>query len=207
MQHMPHHNQVHPHTVSFLKDKLNEMYLAHSMHTFALTLIGIFIPIYLLQLGFVLKEVLMFYILVFFFSGLALYPTSKISSKLGLKHTMLGAIIFNFIFFILLFKLKTTPIPLWILALMVGTAGVLYWMPLNTLFAKFSDNKHRGSETAKLFTFPMIGSIIAPTLGGFIAVYFGFNALILITMGFLLISLIPLFMTKEVKPHISLRFS
>ena len=71
-----------------LKSELSEIYLNQVIQTFAVSLIGIFIPIYLLEIGFDLIMVFNYYLI---FSVciivLSVLPI-RLSNKIGLKHTI-----------------------------------------------------------------------------------------------------------------------
>ena len=60
---------IHMHNIFRLKSELGEIYLNQVIQTFALALIGVFIPIYLLKLGFSLPVVLGFLAVYFLALG------------------------------------------------------------------------------------------------------------------------------------------
>ena len=81
---MPHHQ---PHIFHFFKNKeLNELYLSIAVRSFALSVIGIFIPIYLLQQGIPLAQVLIFFAIVTGTMTVCTLPVAKLASRFGFKH-------------------------------------------------------------------------------------------------------------------------
>jgi len=191
------------HYLPFLKKQLNEIYIVHSLDAFVFSLIGIFVPIYLLTLGYSVSQVLIFYIIkqlaVCVFSFLAGY----VSNHFGLKHTMLMRFPVVSAFLIMLYSLDSVAFPLTLIAVLGGFQTALYWMPLHSLFSRSSDKVHMGTEVGKLYSFPRLASVIAPLIGGFIAIFFGFSTLFIVAMIFLAVSVIPLFYSSEVKPHVN----
>jgi hypothetical protein len=50
---------------SFLKREIGELYITVSIQTFALSMISLFEPIYLFELGFSISQILLFFIFVY----------------------------------------------------------------------------------------------------------------------------------------------
>ena len=192
----------HPHKIHLLKNKLYEIYLHSSIQGFALSLISIFIPIYLLKLGYSLNQVIIFYI--FYFISIAIFSffSAMLSTKVGLKHTILLRIPLTVIFLLGLYLLPTLKLPINLIAILGGFESILYWIPIHSLFARYSDKEHRAAEVSKWTSFPKIASMAGPLIGAFIAITLGFSILFIITITILLLSVIPLFFTKEIKPHV-----
>ena len=176
-----------------LKQKgLAAIYTMHSIQGFAFSLIGIFIPIYLLTIGYSVAQVLIYFIvyygLVAAFSFLAIF----IASRIGLERTILCRFPFTFTYLILLYLLPQYAIPLFLIAVFAGLECALYWIPLHILFARNTQSESVGSSTGKLFAFPQIASIAGPFLGGLIAAVLGFPYLIGLVSIVMLFSVLPL---------------
>jgi len=186
-----------------LHDELIELYMSRVMRALALSLIGVFIPIFLLETGFSLQHVLLFLILNFaffaFFSPLA----SIIETKIGNKHTIAIGLPTMIVFFILLFSLQQFWWPLPMLSMVYGLAMALYWVPFNSYFTVYTDRRHRGQNIGMLTAIPRMTSAIAPLLGGFAIVGYGFGVLLLVGCVLLFMSLVPLFFTKDHKVKIN----
>ena len=93
------------HYFPFLKKQLNELFLAHSIDSFVNSLFGIFIPIYLLTLGYSVPQILMYFIIVYLATALFFFFAGYLSTHLGLKHTMFIRLPFFLFFLILLYFL------------------------------------------------------------------------------------------------------
>src|SRR3989339_165777 len=174
------------------KNNLKPIYIMHSIEGFAMSLIGIFIPIYFLTLGYSVSDVLIFFIthytLLPVFGFLAIW----VAGRIGLQKTIMTRFPFLFAYLGLLFLLPSRPVPLSLIAFFMALNSALYWIPLHILFARNTDKKDAGSSTGKLFAWPQIASLAGPLLGGFIAATFGFKALISIVCACLLVSILPL---------------
>ena len=199
---MGHHSHFNPLT-HLLKNKLREVYLNITIYAFAMTLVSIFVPIYLLQLGYSLDEAL-WYILIEWGVFALFSPVSAwLSSKFGFKHILLFRLPLNIGALLLLSFFDRVNIPIYLVAILFGISGSLYAIPLTSLFTKYSDKKHRGVETGKLITFPHLAAILSPILGAWIASYFGFSILFIIASLLLVFSVVPLFFSKDMKPHVT----
>lgn len=161
-----------------------------------MSLVGIFIPIYLLTLGYSVRDVL-----VFFITHYALLPVWGflaiwIAGRIGLQKTIMTRFPFLFAYLGLLYWLQIRPVPLVLIAVFMSLNSALYWIPLHILFARNTDKKEAGNSTGKLFALPQIASMAGPFLGGFIASSFGFKALIGVVCTCLLLSVLPLLGTR-----------
>src|SRR3989338_11575398 len=78
---------------SFFKSReLNELYASISIRAFSLSLIGVFVPIYFYLIGYPLISIFFFYILHSLFHIVFSIPVAKISSRFGIKHSILFSI-------------------------------------------------------------------------------------------------------------------
>jgi len=141
---MPHNIFSHFH---FLRSReLNELYASIAIRAFAISLVGIFVPIFLYQLNYSFSQIFLFFGMIAFFNMIFLFPSAKFASKYGLKHGMLLSMPFLIIFFLLLFSLENLRWPLYFMAIFGGAHGALFWISYHTDFSKFSKKKSRGSE-------------------------------------------------------------
>lgn len=185
--------------------ELNELYASISIRSFAIALTGIFIPIYLYTVGYSFKSIFLFFAFWSCFNLLTLIPSAKVSSKYGLKHSMLFSMPFLIILFLLLYTLESNNWPLWVLAIFGGTYSSLFWIGYHTDFTRSSKSKSRGSQIGMAKVIASVAGAIAPLIGGLILSFFGFHILFLLVAFLLLTSTIPLFMSKEM--HDSADFS
>ncbi len=200
--HIPH---VHTHRILGLKSEIREVYLNQIIQTFALSLIGVFIPIYLLKLGFDLNAMLAFMAVYFLALGGVSPIAARAASKIGLKHTILYRLPMLIAFYILLmltsmFGLGFLPtVFILAVALIGGASDSFYWVSLNSEFVKNCDKMHEGEEVGNLIALPKIAAIVAPLLGAIVLETMGFNTLFTMAIILLLASVAPLFVTGDMK--------
>jgi len=178
----------------------------HSIDGFAGSLIGIFIPIYLLTLGYSVKQVFVFYIITYAALTGFFFLAGYCASRWGLKRTILLRFPCLIFYLIALYYLPTKALPLSLLALVNACNMAFYWFALHIIFTRASEHGEMGNNVGKLLALPKIAGIIAPLLGGFMAVSFGFGFLFVLAIVLYLVSAIPLFYTDELKQPIDLRF-
>jgi len=203
--HFPAH---HWHFVHFKAHKeLRHFYLSIIIRTFALSLITIFTPIYLIkEIGFSFQDVILFNIVGTLVYGICSYWAALFCSKLGAKFLMLMTQPFFILYFILLYYLKFSPNLIWNAAIISGFADGFFWIAYHSVFSKSTDISHRGEEVSLASVMAILISILAPVIGGLVAFYFNFLILFVFVGAFLILSIIPLFFGKEVKERFSFRF-
>lgn len=209
---MAHVQQV-IHRIFSIKEELKEVYLNLAIDSFALALIGVFIPIYILRLGFDLNLTILFilvtWLTIAFFSPLA----ASISSVIGVKHTILARLPLQVLY---LFLLVTIPKTIGLLtgyenvyvlgiAFLGGIADSLYWTSLNSEFVKNVDKLHQNEQIGGLFVAARIGSLLAPVAGALILDTLGFDMLFSIVILLITSSVIPLFRSGDYKGTFKLK--
>ena len=194
------HLQMHNyHFFNFFKNReLNELYVSISIRSFALSLIGIFIPIYLYQRGYSFTSIFLFFGLYSLVHALFSMPAAKISSRLGAKRSMLISMPFLIIFLLLLYSLDDFRWFFPFLSVFLGIGTSLFWISYHVDFAKFSDRKNRGKEIGFSKIAMSLFSVFGPIAGGIILTFVGFKFLFLIVSVLLIGSVVPLFLSREI---------
>lgn len=185
--------------LKILKNReLSEIYAMMSLRVMAMSLISIFIPIYLYTLGYGIPAIILFFITISATHALLCPVSAKISSKIGLKHGMMLSFLGYFIFYAMLTMLGTNSQLLFLSALTYGASQALFWVPFHALFPMFTDGKKRGEEVALLHIFPALFSVMAPVIGGLVIFFFGFNVLFAVGLAFLMAAALPLLVSREI---------
>lgn len=182
----------------FLNKDINELYVSVAIMSFATSLIAVFVPIYLYQLGYSLESIIFYYIIVSAFFLLFSFPAAKVVSKLGVKHSMLLSMPFLIAYYIGLMFIGQQPILFYLLPIVYPMHTVLYNYGYHLNFIEHSDKAVYGREIAFLRICSNVMSFIAPLIGAMIIVLFNFNVVYLVGSALLLVSTLPLFLTTEV---------
>lgn len=178
--------------------ELNEFFLSLAIRFLALGMIGIFIPVYFLyELNISLKFVMYFFIFYAISFSVLSVIAATISSRIGFKHSILLSIPFQITFLLLLLLLENFKIPLALVAFTGALASSFYWISHHADLVSFTMKKRRGREVGITFFIIRVATLAGPFLGGLILTYFNFITLFIIGSFLLLVSTVPLFMSKE----------
>jgi len=182
----------------FLNKEINELYVAVALKTFAVSLISIFVPIYLFELGYTIPHIIFYFMLL---SGAFLVVTpisTKVVSKLGVKHSMLLSMPFLIAYYTGLIYLETTLWLFYVLPFLFSLHTSLYNFGYHLNFIEHADAKKEGREIAFLKIATNVMAFVSPFTGALIIIMFGFKWIYLIGGGLLLVAMAPLFMTRDV---------
>lgn len=210
---MPMHllHSLHIHRITQLKEELDEIYINLMLRSFALSLTGVFVPVFLLKLSFPLIDVFKYLIALYLSWALMSPLTARISSKFGVKHTIAMSIPLLVSYFVILYFLDSIlsayKFAIYLIGMLLGAQAAMYWLPLNVDFAKNSDKLHRESEVSFMILASQISGFIAPVLGGLIITNFSFNAVFMIAIILLLVSVFPLLYTKDFRGSVNYEWS
>ena len=175
------------------KNTLSELYFAVVLKSLALSMVGIFVPVYMYtELNFSLNQLSYFFLVWALLFALLTPIVAKIAAKFGLKHMIVASVPFEILFVALLVLMKTHDISYIYAAIVYTFAGAFFWTGFDIEFAKVSDKKKRGSEVGFLFFAITLAGIIGPFFGGLILTFLGFNVLFYVFTFLLIIGAVPL---------------
>lgn len=184
-----------------LGNPLSKLYANMALRSFALSLIGIFVPVYLLSIGYQLNDVFFFYLVMSLTHAVISFPAIRFSFRFGYSAGALASIPLFIIAYFLLSSLDSTHTSLWLIAVLFGIGDSLFWMAYHSDFAECSDGEKMGEEVGFLRIINVAVSACAPLLGGGILFFSNFNVLMFVVSSMLFISSIPLFFIKKKVSH------
>ncbi len=190
-----------------ISGEMKFIYLHQVLRAFALSLISIFVPIYLLTLGFSINVVLLYFVIYYtfllIFSPLALF----FSKKIGYRNVMLFSGILLIIYLSILIYFVKIDSLIYLISIFAGIEGAFYWIPFHFLFTKISIDNKRGEQFTNYLSLGKFAGLISPFIGGIIATFFGFKVLFWFSIFFIIISIFPLFSLNNLKPTNEFSFS
>ena len=193
------HNKLHfPETLhNYFKDKeMNEIYISVFLKTFAESFITLFIPIYLIVLGYQLFDVALYYLVYFIVGGFVIPLGMVLNSKIGIEKTLgLGTFLIILYYYILGFM--ESGLSYVIVALFYGLSTGIYFSAFHIEFAKSFSRKRGGKELSVIRIIAIISGIIGPLVGSLFISNVSFVFLFRIVAVILFLSIIPLFFTKD----------
>jgi len=168
-----------------------------ALRSFSLSMVTIFIPIYLYKIGFGFSNILLFYVFLYFFELILEYPAAMFVRRMGPKHSMVASLPFLIIHIWQLFTLSSyhwTPI---VLALTISVSLALFWEGYHYDFSRSKHTAKATKEVGKLYIILTLAGASAPLIGGAIATFFSFQSVLFIIMVLLTLGSIVLFRTKD----------
>lgn len=179
-------------------DELGELYINTMFRGLALSLTGLFVPVYLLQLHFSVTAILEVVAWYFTFRGLFCDVLSGYTvAKIGPKHTLTigyGLLILSTLTFLTLSHITW---PIWLLGGLWGLSSSFFFVPFNVDFSKVKHSRHGGKELGYVNIMDRVGQILGPLIGGIVATLFGGQYIFLAAALVLVIGVIPLLSTAE----------
>lgn len=187
-----------------------ELYASRMMRIFALRLVTVFTSVYLLQLGFSLFFIMLFWAGFYFMKIIFSSPSALMVARLGPKH---ATFISNIVSALAMALLPLSVHPRYgLLALIAWCTLHAYSGAMNDIaylvdFSKVKNPLHAGKELGFMNIVEKVATGISPFLGGAIAYLLGPQSIMVLSAVFFLLSALPLFATAEpTETHIKLRF-
>lgn len=178
-------------------NELSELYTSMMFRALALSLVGIFIPIYLYQMGVTLQSIMIFYATIFGIRVFTDLLMAFVVARYGPKHSMALSYAPQALGLSMLVTYDKIHWPLWLIALMLALAAGLFFISYHVDFSKIKHSDHGGKEVGFMTIMEKLGSLLGPITGGIIALLFGVKYSFIAAIVFLVVGMIPLFMTKE----------
>lgn len=175
------------------KREIYRIHVAHTLHNVALSVVSIYIPIFLLTLGFSLTKTIAFFA-VFHGTGLlfALAVCPYMIRRWGLVRLLKFYYPVEIGFFVLLNFLPVLPHLFWLIAIVGGLANFSYWVPMNMLLIKHAEMEKMGSDLASFFALPKAFGILGPLISAALIPLIGFWPVFIIVIIGLILSYLPL---------------
>ena len=178
-----------------------------SVNDFALGLVSVFIPIYLIDLGYSVQTVFQWLLVLFISFTITIFLSTYLTNKIGFIYTFYIRFLFLISHLGLLLLLPEHSYLLFIIAILTGMEWSLFWIPFNILFVRNTQQEKTGTALSKLTAYPMILSLFSPLIGAFIVTKFGFPTLFIISMILVSLATIPLFPLKSERTDFKFTFT
>lgn len=172
-----------------------------SLNSFAMYLIGIFIPIYLLKLGYSFQIVILYLMIHHSMILVSAFGSVYVANKIGLVGSLKLRFVFLFVYLFFLYSLADQPWLLFIIPIISGMEAAFYWEPLNILFVRHTKKEKMGTAISKFYALPRAFTLLSPIVGAFIATYFGFPVLFIVAIFIFIIAIMPILSLRSEKTN------
>ncbi len=174
----------------------------------AVSLVGIFAPVYFYKLGYGIPTIFMFFAVFFTARIVWDFIGGYLVARVGPKHAMIAAYILQIIAFAMLTSIERVSWPPSLIAVFWGGANSIFFVAFHTDFSKIKHKDHGGKELGWLNIMERVGLMLGPVVGGAIATWVHPSATFGASVAMYIFALIPLFFTGEaVSTHQKLHFS
>ncbi len=183
------------------------MYLAGFLRTLSIGLVGVFVPLYLLQNGYNLTDIFIYYACFYGLGCIFAYGTGHLIARFGPKHIMRVSFMLQVIFSFLLINIDSVPYTIFSLASVAALSSSMYFLSHHVDFSKVKHSEHGGKELGFLLLMERVGGVVGPIGGGLLATVAGPRATFFAAGVAMFIAVIILMLTPEpVQTHQKLNF-
>ncbi len=180
-------------------DPMSKIYIYQALLTFAKSMVGIFVPVYLYKLGYSLIEVILYLVgnsVVY----LLLIPFSlNLINKIGFKRMILLSTPIYIIYLSSLYYINYSNIFYFISIFLLGTYLSFFWPAMHSEIALNLSKKHRGSQLGTLQIIMTLVGTIAPFIGGYFLENLSYWYLLLLASFLIFLGTIPLLLSEDIK--------
>ncbi len=167
---------------------------------FARSLVAIFIPIFLLKIGFQIEEVLLYYCIYHAINVPLNFLAGWMTKRFGARRIIMLGVIFLILFLATLFNIQSES---WTLLILMTVFAALYdafyWVAHIFFFMKCSEQDENVTKDAStLYIVKRFAGVLAPFFGALVLIFFSQKVLLLISIVILCLSFWPLFKIKDI---------
>jgi len=174
------------------------VYVSMMLRNLAIALTGIFVPIYMMQIGYSFIDIC--WLIIVYFGVRIVYSdllVGKITAYLGPKRTMFIGYLATSISMLLFATQEIFWWPIWFLGCFWSMMHGMVAIPFNVEFSKIHNRSTEGSQLGYLHALEKIGHVIGPLAGGIIATIFGGQYIFAVGLVLLIVAGIPIIRTAE----------
>ncbi len=185
--------------VNYLIHKeIDDLYVSVFIKLLAESFISVFIPVFLLNLGYGIFEIILFYLVRFIALSLFMYIFFHVCSFIGVKKVLaIGTVFLILTYFSLNFL--ETGLNFFIPAIMIGLSTGSYYAAYHFELSKSIQPKKEAKNISIVKIIAILTATLGPLIGAFIIDTRSFSLVFIIASILLLISIIPLFFTADFK--------
>lgn len=167
---LKHYIHVNPPT-----NELQALYFSRTMRAVSMGMIGIFIPIYLLDSGFEFRQVILFMLGMEMIRYIFTKPVGLLMAKIGVEIVLVTSFIFSILSFIFLANIENGMPEVFAAQIITGIALAAFWSANHYIFMMGHNKRRTGRQASGLIIGTRIGVAIGPLIGGVVASQFGFE--------------------------------
>lgn len=187
-----------------LTRQVRELWTSTLILDLAVSMVTIFEPVFLFvlfsrhwPLKTTLELIALFYLAIYIAYFFVVPWGAKFAKRFGYENSIAVASLFQIAIYFSLFAANRSLIFIYLAILAYIIAKMLYWPAFHSNFARFSTVGEQGREISNLWALESSIYVLGPLIGGLVLEYYGFKVLFLIVSVLILVSNIPMLVTKE----------
>lgn len=187
-----------------LTQQVKELYSSTLILNFAISIVTIFEPVFIYLLFIekygltkTLQLVMFFYLGVYILYFLILPLGAKFARRFGFEHSIAISTIFTALFYLSLFASSYNIYFIFAAIITYALWKMFYWPAYHSDFAYFSIEGEQGRQISNLLVLESIVFIVGPLVGGLVLEFSNFNILFILASVLMILSNIPILITKE----------
>ncbi len=179
-------------------------------------LLYMFLPIFLYELfGLNVRFVILYYIICHFLYGSLVAWGCRFLNKIGLRRSLRISIFWGGVYYFIFYLLSQYNngfeagnrsqifFLLFLTIIFITLHRLMYWVPLHTDLAKFTDKRNRAKQLSLIEATTVVVRAIMPIIAGFILIRYGYDVLFVIAILIWLCAIIPLITLPRTKERFS----
>ena len=178
--------------------EMAELYTSRVLRTLAVSMVSIFIAIYLYQNGYGLTFIMFYFAGYFVLRSLLAWPFAYLIARIGPKH---ATFISNILYVPALLLFTVIPeygmLAIVVAGIFQALSVTLYDIAYLVDFSKVRHEVHSGKELGYMHMLEQIAKGLSPVIGGFIAYWFGPQATLLVASLTFGLAALPLLASPE----------
>lgn len=189
------HQHLLKHRVHYTE--MNEMYISLSLRALTIGIAGIFVPIYLHELGYSLAMIGVFYLIATLPRLGVEFVTATLVSRFGPKHTMVASFILLLMFYLTLYAAADHPWLFYLAAVILAVETSFFWLSKHTQLVFNRSSEHASTQIGITVLLQKLFGALGPFIGGVIAAVFGIQYILLVAAAALVFAMYPLLKTED----------
>lgn len=193
------------HLSKFIHNKYNDLVIADTFRVVALSLAALFIPIFLLGIGYSVLEICYYELALFITSIFTHYVVLKHLPNWGVKRSLIVSYLLTMVFYITLYfsDVLISDFGKLIFLLFVAIFNVipttLYWSAHHVFFLNSTDGKNDGKKLGIIMGVPTILCIASPFIGSILITKFNFYGVFIVSIVLMIFASWILTFSRDIK--------
>jgi MFS family permease len=187
-----------------MRRQVRELYSATIILNFAIAMVSIFEPVFLFtlfikkyDLRLTVSLILLFYLAVYIAYLFCVPLGAKFAKKFGYEISIALGCVFTALFYLCLFGASKYIGLIFVAIILYVLWKMFYWPAYHADFAKFSVDGEQGREVGNLIILEALVYVAGPVVGGMILQFYGFKILFIFAAIIMILSNVPMLVTKE----------